>query len=88
MKTKEKIVEILEKHVANSNIEMIHINVEQIASEIEALPETTMEQTSDEDIEKFVESCPGNTGNTILDKGIGIGFTLGAKAFRDGKIKR
>lgn len=48
--TKERVIEILEKYIENGFIEMVHINVEQIASEIEALPQTKQEQASKDEV--------------------------------------
>jgi hypothetical protein len=45
-----------------------------------------VEEVTDEDIDEYVKTCPGNTGNIILDQGISAGFKVGAKWMRD-KIK-
>jgi hypothetical protein len=44
------------------------------------------EPVSDEDIEKYAKSFPGNLGNKMMDIAVTAGFIEGAKAFRDGKI--
>jgi hypothetical protein len=41
---------------------------------------------TDEQIEKWVHSKPGNSGNPLLDAAITIGAIEGAKSMRDGKI--
>jgi hypothetical protein len=45
-------------------------------------------EITDEEIEAYVKSHPGNTGNIILDRGISAGFKVGAKAMRDGLIPK
>ena len=46
------------------------------------------EPVSDEDIEIFIKVHPGNTNDFIIDTAVSAGFIEGAKAMREGKIKK
>jgi hypothetical protein len=48
-------------------------------------PVTLPDKPTDEEIESFAKSRPGNTGNFMIDAGVTSGFIVGAKWARDFK---
>ena len=63
------------------------IKNDKLETELAVLISQEVEEITDEMIEKYAKSFPGNTGNIIIDAGVTAGFIEGAKAVRDGLIK-
>jgi hypothetical protein len=78
--------EMLNQEHGHTDMQLIRVAAKascyrEFISELERLSE--IELPSDDDVESFISSHPGNMGNLILDKAVDAGFRAGIKWLRD-----